>query len=119
MSQYVQARWPRKAVAERSFEHWRARTLGSKERLGFQQLKSEPFCFAPIRRRGFAGQGFTLDPTLPHHNPVFSSGKSFIFYCASGGRSALAADTAQHMGLGNVSHLGGGFKSWKEANRKL
>ena len=62
---------------------------------------------------------FTLDPTLPYHNPVFSSGKKFLFYCASGGRSALAADTAQTMGLEHVSHLGGGFRSWKEANQPV
>ena len=59
---------------------------------------------------------FVLDPALPYHNPVFSSGKKVLFYCASGGRSALAADTAQNMGLERVSHLGGGFKGWKEAN---
>jgi rhodanese-related sulfurtransferase len=59
---------------------------------------------------------FTLDPTLPYHNSVFSSGKNILFYCASGGRSALAADTAQSMGLSQVAHLGGGFKSWTEAN---
>ena len=62
---------------------------------------------------------FTLDPTLPYHNPVFSSAKNFVFYCASGGRSALAADTAQNMGLPQVSHLGGGFKSWKEGNNPV
>jgi rhodanese-related sulfurtransferase len=59
---------------------------------------------------------FVLDPALPYHKPVFSSGKKVLFYCASGGRSALAADTAQNMGLERVSHLGGGFKGWKEAN---
>ena len=59
---------------------------------------------------------FTLDPTLPYHNPVFSSGKKILFYCASGGRSALAADTAQAMGLSRVSHLGGGFQGWREGN---
>lgn len=59
---------------------------------------------------------FALDPTLPYHNSVFSSGKNILFYCASGGRSALAADTAQSMGLARVSHLGGGFKGWREAN---
>jgi rhodanese-related sulfurtransferase len=59
---------------------------------------------------------FMLDPALPYHNPVFSSSKNILFYCASGGRSALAADTAQTMGLARVSHLGGGFKGWKEAN---
>ncbi len=59
---------------------------------------------------------FALDPTLPYHNPVFASGKKILFYCATGGRSALAADTAQNMGLERVSHLGGGFKAWREAN---
>jgi len=59
---------------------------------------------------------FVLDPALPYHNPVFSSGKKVLFYCASGGRSALAADTAQNMGLERVSHVGGGFKGWNEAN---
>ncbi len=59
---------------------------------------------------------FVLDPSLPYHNPVFSSGKKIIFYCASGGRSALAADTAQKMGLEKVEHLGGGFKAWCAAN---
>jgi rhodanese-related sulfurtransferase len=59
---------------------------------------------------------FAVDPLTPYHNAVFSSGKRIIFYCASGGRSALAADTAQSMGVSNVAHLGGGFKSWVEAN---
>jgi rhodanese-related sulfurtransferase len=59
---------------------------------------------------------FTLDPTSPYHNPVFSSGKQVLFYCASGGRSALAADTAQNMGLAQVSHLGGGFRSWRASD---
>lgn len=59
---------------------------------------------------------FTLDPTLPYHNPVFSSGKRIVFYCTSGGRSALASDTAQAMGLENLAHLVGGFKAWKEAS---
>jgi len=59
---------------------------------------------------------FVLDPTMAYHLPIFSSGKRFILYCASGGRSALAADTAQRMGLTRVLHLGGGFKGWLEAS---
>jgi rhodanese-related sulfurtransferase len=58
---------------------------------------------------------FVLDPALPYHLPVFSSGKTLIFYCTSGKRSALAAHTAQKMGLAQVSHLAGGFKGWKDA----
>src|SRR5690242_902220 len=38
---------------------------------------------------------FTIDPSTPYHNPIFASGKSILFYCAGGGRSALAADAAQ------------------------
>ena len=58
---------------------------------------------------------FALDPSTAYHNPVLSSGKRIIFYCASGGRSALAADTAQSMGVSNVAHLSGGFRGWVEA----
>jgi len=58
---------------------------------------------------------FYVDPASPLHNPVFSSGKKLLFYCAGGGRSALAAATAQAMGLNEVAHVGGGFKAWKEA----
>ena len=58
---------------------------------------------------------FVVDPTLPYHRPVFASGKKLVFYCASGGRSALAAATVQDMGLRNVAHMGGGFQAWREA----
>lgn len=35
-----------------------------------------------------------------------------IIYCASGNRSALAADTMQQMGYGKVASLAGGFRAW-------
>jgi rhodanese-related sulfurtransferase len=40
-------------------------------------------------------------------------------YCASEGRSALAADTLQRVGYGNVAHLDGGIKTWKEGGRPV
>jgi rhodanese-related sulfurtransferase len=58
---------------------------------------------------------FALDPATPYHQPALASGKRILFYCASGGRSALAADTARAMGLVHVAHLAGGFKAWKAA----
>lgn len=58
---------------------------------------------------------FWIDPESPYHKPVFASGKSFVFYCASGLRSALATKTAQDMGLAPVSHIEGGFSAWKQA----
>jgi rhodanese-related sulfurtransferase len=58
---------------------------------------------------------FLVDPESPFHKPLFASGKKFLFYCASGGRSALAAKTAQEMGLEQVAYISGGIKAWKEA----
>ncbi len=58
---------------------------------------------------------FRIDPASAMHNPVFASGKRLVFYCAGGGRSALAAQTAKSMGLANVAHVRGGFKAWREA----
>jgi rhodanese-related sulfurtransferase len=57
---------------------------------------------------------FYLDPQSPYHKNEFDADKEFIFYCKSGGRSALAAQRAQQMGLQNVVHLQGGFNAWKE-----
>ena len=58
---------------------------------------------------------FWIDPDSPYHKPVFAQAKSFLFYCASGWRSALAAKAAQEMGLSPVAHLKGGFTAWKAA----
>jgi rhodanese-related sulfurtransferase len=58
---------------------------------------------------------FWIDPESPYHKPVFAEPHRFVFFCASGWRSALAAKTAQDMGLKNVAHIGGGFGAWKEA----
>ena len=61
---------------------------------------------------------FWIDPESPYHKDVFDSGKKFVFYCASGWRSALSAQTAQTMGLKNVAHVHGGYAAWKEAGGK-
>jgi len=58
---------------------------------------------------------FWIDPESPYHKDVFAQDKRFVFFCAAGWRSALAAKTAQDMGLKPVAHIEGGFKAWKEA----
>ncbi len=58
---------------------------------------------------------FWVDPDSPYAKPVFAEPKRFVFYCASGWRSALAAKTVQDMGLANVAHVGGGYTAWKLA----
>lgn len=59
---------------------------------------------------------FWIDPESPYAKPVFQEDKTFVFFCAGGWRSALAAQTAQQMGLGPVAHLEGGFGAWKKAD---
>ncbi len=58
---------------------------------------------------------FWIDPQSKYHKPVFAQDKRFVFFCAAGQRSALAADTAQRMGLRPVAHIAGGFTAWKDA----
>jgi rhodanese-related sulfurtransferase len=58
---------------------------------------------------------FWIDPDSPYHKPVFAQDKRFVFFCAGGMRSALATQTAQHMGLKPVAHIAGGFGAWKKA----
>jgi rhodanese-related sulfurtransferase len=58
---------------------------------------------------------FWIDPESPYHKPVFASGKTFVFFCAAGWRSALTTKMAQDMGLAPVKHIDGGFAAWKES----
>ncbi len=58
---------------------------------------------------------FWIDPNSPYAKPIFQEDKKFIFHCAGGMRSALAAKTAKDMGLKPVAHMGGGFAAWREA----
>ena len=58
---------------------------------------------------------FHLDPESPAHKPEFNQDKTYVFYCASGGRSALAAQVALEMGLNPVVNLTGGIGAWKKA----
>src|ERR1700687_5604049 len=58
---------------------------------------------------------FWIDPESPYHKPVFAQDKRFIFFCAGGWRSALAAKTEKEMVLENVAHVEGGFGAWRQA----
>lgn len=58
---------------------------------------------------------FWIDPESPYAKPEFQQDKQFVFFCAGGWRSALAARAAQDMGLKPVAHMKGGFGAWKQA----
>lgn len=58
---------------------------------------------------------FWIDPESPYHKPAFAEDRAYIFACAAGWRSLLAAQTAQRMGLTPVFNMLGGFGGWRDA----
>ncbi|MFC2967842.1 rhodanese-like domain-containing protein [Acidimangrovimonas pyrenivorans] len=61
---------------------------------------------------------FWIDPESPYHKPYLAEDKLFVFYCASGWRSLLAAQVAQRMGL-RCASLSGGFGDWRRAGHPV
>ncbi len=92
-------------------------------------IDDDSIVFVDVRETGEAEQGmvpgavhaprgmleFYVDPESPMHKDLFAQDKKFVFYCGSGGRSALATGAVQRMGLEPVAHIAGGFPAWKEA----
>lgn len=62
---------------------------------------------------------FYANPTSPYHRPEFDPSRRLILQCASGGRSALAAETLRRLGYSRVAHIEGGLKAWKAAGRTV
>ena len=62
---------------------------------------------------------FHADPSSPYHKPELDPDRRIILQCASGGRSALAAQTLRQLGYNNVAHLDGGFKAWQGAGKPV
>lgn len=55
-----------------------------------------------------------VDPSYPKHMPEMAAARDrqVIVYCATGGRSAMAAAVLQMMGFNNVLNLDGGYTRW-------
>jgi rhodanese-related sulfurtransferase len=60
-----------------------------------------------------------IDPASPYHKDVIAQDKKFVFFCAGGWRSALAAQTAHRMGMKPVAHIRGGFSEWKKSGKPI
>lgn len=57
---------------------------------------------------------FWVDPESPYHKEIFAQdGKTYVFHCASGWRSALTVATLQDMGF-EAAHLKEGFSTWAD-----
>ena len=57
---------------------------------------------------------FWIAEDSPYTKDVFQTGNKFVFFCAGGLRSALAAQVAQKLGL-TCAHIRGGYGAWKTA----
>lgn len=84
---------------------------------GTEQAKTGIIPGAVASSRGMLE--FHIDPDSPAHKPEFNQDKTYVFYCASGGRSAMAAKVAMQMGLSPVVNLSGGVGAWKKAGGRL
>ena len=62
-------------------------------------------------------KSFVIGKKVDKHQKetMVNQDKTYIFYCASGGRSALAAKVAINMGLSPVVNLTGGIAAWAAA----
>ena len=58
---------------------------------------------------------FYIDPASSMHDKRFRTDKKVVFYCATGGRSLLAAKLAKDMGIRDPSFLEGGIRAWSRA----
>ena len=45
--------------------------------------------------------------------------RRIVLYCASGNRTALAADALQQMGYTNVASMAGGIRGWADAGGEI
>ncbi len=61
---------------------------------------------------------FWVDPESPYAKKIFQEDKKFVFYCASGWRSALTVSTLKKMGF-EASHLKDGFTGWKDTGAPI
>ena len=53
-----------------------------------------------------------VETRVPRERPV-------VVYCASGNRSALAADTLREMGYADVRSMRGGIRGWADAGGEI
>jgi len=62
---------------------------------------------------------FWADLASPDHRPEFDPQRRTVVYCATGGRSALAAQLLRQLGYADVAHLDGGITAWKQVGHPV
>jgi rhodanese-related sulfurtransferase len=84
---------------------------------GKEHAKTRVIAGAITSSRGL--MEFHFDLESPSHKTEFNQDKTYVFSCASRGRSALAAKVAIEMGLSPVVNMSGGVGACKKAGGAL
>lgn len=59
---------------------------------------------------------FWMAPDSPYYKEWLADpDKTYILYCQSAWRSAIATNDLMNMGMENIAHMTGGFKAWRDA----
>jgi rhodanese-related sulfurtransferase len=69
--------------------------------------------------RGVLEPAADLDYPKKHEVLSAARNRPVALYCATGGRSALAANVLQEMGFEEVYSLAGGFDGWTQAGKPI
>jgi rhodanese-related sulfurtransferase len=103
----------------------RIREVSAAEALELQ-MRGAPVVYLDIREQNEWNLGHLPRATfLPrgliegHVEQRVPRDASVIVYCASGNRSALAADTMQRMGYADVRSLAGGIRAWVDVGGEV
>lgn len=90
------------------------------------QTRGDPVVYLDVREQNEWNLGHLPRATLLPRGVLETSieqrvprDTKVIVYCASGNRSALAADTMQHMGYHDVASMAGGFRAWVDAGGEV
>jgi rhodanese-related sulfurtransferase len=98
----------------------RIKEVAPRDAIGMRQ-RGEPVVFLDVRERNEWNLGHVpgalhiprgqletnIEAAIPRDRKV-------VIYCASGNRSAFAADTLQQMGYQDVASMARGFRGWAE-----
>jgi sulfur-carrier protein adenylyltransferase/sulfurtransferase len=92
------------------------------ERVQEMQDRGEPVTYLDVREQNEWNMGHLPRATLIPRGVLESTVEqrvprdaTVVIYCASGNRSAMAADTLQQMGYSHVSSMAGGYRAWVAA----
>ena len=96
---------------------------------GAKALMADQAIVLDVREPAEAAQGHlagavniprgVLEFKVNEHPATQDKNATYLVYCRTGGRSALACQNLQRMGFTNVSSLAGGFEGWAGAGNAV